>query len=413
MNYKMYVVKREAYRLIKEEIKDKKVELKNLLLHFGYSPDVEINKCVEQAVPCFQALFKDPEGKEDPIIVEVFWDGNKEYYHLSNWAEINPHALAILYSNGYHYYKDNLIDYMNKTLNKDAFTAQTKSQKQKHGSLINTPVPRKYKVDDRLVYFYYNNETGITLSRYVLKDAKEVMIPSEINGEPVTVIGKECFAGHEEITSVSFPETLTEIEEFAFPLCKGISELIIPDSVSRIGMHAFRDCKGLRKIVLPSNLKTLEAGTFCFCYLPRETEIILKEGLETIEYGIFNSGLASFLTLNLPKSVKNIARGAFVPGMTINTSLPYDIGWFMPWPYGETVLLKKEKGKVTDIKSVPGYPYKILSIMFSSHTDDLFYPFEEKSGYSFENEDNKRRLLEDLKDENVDLVRRAWQRGLI
>ena len=80
---------------------------------------------------------------------------------------------------------------------------------------------------------------------------------------------------------------------------------------------------------MPSGLKKLETGTFCFCYLPDDVEITLKEGLETIESGIFNSGgLSLSFTLKLPKSVKSIANGAFVPGMNIITDLPYAEKWF-------------------------------------------------------------------------------------
>ena len=82
-------------------------------------------------------------------------------------------------------------------------------------------------------------------------------------------------------------------------------------------------------MVLPSGLKCLRSGVFSFCYFSEDVEIILKEGLESIEAGVFYcGGLCSGLKLNIPNSVKTIAPGAFEYGMKIETSLPYNEKWF-------------------------------------------------------------------------------------
>ena len=166
---------------------------------------------------------------------------------------------------------------------------------------------------------------GALLSREV----EQVEIPAEINGKPVTTIGGDCFFDCKNMKSILLPDSITEIGVQAFAMCKGLAEIALPDSITNIGKFAFRDCTGLKKIVMPSGLKRLETGTFSFCYLPDDVEIILKEGLETIESRIFNSGgLGLFFTLKLPKSVKTIVNGAFVSGMNIIADLPYDEKWF-------------------------------------------------------------------------------------
>ena len=166
---------------------------------------------------------------------------------------------------------------------------------------------------------------GALLSREV----EQVEIPAEIGGKPVNAIGGDCFFNCENMKSILLPDSIIEIGVQAFAMCKDLAEIELPDSITTIGKFAFRDCTGLKKIVMPSGLKRLEMGTFGFCYLPDDVEIILKEGLETIESRIFNSGgLNLFFTLKLPKSVKTIANGAFVSGMNIITDLPYDEKWF-------------------------------------------------------------------------------------
>lgn len=173
-------------------------------------------------------------------------------------------------------------------------------------------------------------EDHVVLVRYLSTDIKEVDIPSIIDAKPVTHIAGDCFFNHPEICDVRFPDTVTFIGMQAFALCKGIKELLLPDSVTEIEELAFRDCTGLRKIVLPASLKVLRRGVFCFCYLPDDVEIVLNEGLETIEGGVFSSGgINNFFTLKIPDSMQNIAKEAFSPGMKIITSRPINEDWFI------------------------------------------------------------------------------------
>ncbi len=176
---------------------------------------------------------------------------------------------------------------------------------------------------------YIENDNSVEMIKYLLSDRSTVSIPSEINGKPVTRIGNGCFFDHPEIEAVSFPDTLLTIGESSFALCKGLRELVLPDSITDIGAYAFRDCTGLKKVVFPANLKCLRTGLFAFTCFPDDVEIILNEGLESIETRIFSGGgIRTDITLNIPETVKTIAPGAFDCGMKINTSLQYDEKWF-------------------------------------------------------------------------------------
>ena len=172
-------------------------------------------------------------------------------------------------------------------------------------------------------------EDHCVIDALLSREAEQVEIPAEINGKPVTTIDGDCFFSCRNMKSILLPDSIIEIGVQAFAMCKGLAEIELPDSITTIGKFAFRDCTGLKKIVMPSGLKRLETGTFGFCYLPDDVEIILKDGLETIEPRIFNSdGLSLSFTLRLPKSVKMIDGGAFVFGMNIITDLPFDEKWF-------------------------------------------------------------------------------------
>ena len=184
--------------------------------------------------------------------------------------------------------------------------------------------------NDEIQEFVFIEESNSIDLLYLCSHNTIVEIPRTINNKPVTRIGHDCFFNHPEIKTISFPDTLTSIGDNSFALCKGLRELVLPDSITDIGAYAFRDCTGLKRVVMPANLKVLRTGLFSFCYfLDDDVEIVLNEGLETIETRIFSGGgLGTYITLIIPKTVKSIAPGAFNYGMKIITSLPYDEKWF-------------------------------------------------------------------------------------
>ena len=102
---------------------------------------------------------------------------------------------------------------------------------------------REYYNNGSLNYYYYNSNTG------------KVTIPETVtfNGETytVTAIGDHAFChhGHEGITGISIPSTITSIGNSAFESCHGLDEVIIPESVVSIGGSAFWNCSGLSNVI--------------------------------------------------------------------------------------------------------------------------------------------------------------------
>ena len=51
------------------------------------------------------------------------------------------------------------------------------------------------------------------------------------------------------MTSIEIPESVTEIEKYAFMSCLALERALVPDSVTSIGDRAFSACENLTLVV--------------------------------------------------------------------------------------------------------------------------------------------------------------------
>ncbi len=99
------------------------------------------------------------------------------------------------------------------------------------------PVPVVYSEGLEFV----ENEAG---NEYILKGIgscydKNVIIPKEFNGLPVTVIAENAFLDNARITSVTVPEGVKVIGNSAFSVCDALKSVVLPYSLKRIEDNAF------------------------------------------------------------------------------------------------------------------------------------------------------------------------------
>lgn len=96
--------------------------------------------------------------------------------------------------------------------------------------------------------FQYTEANGqITVTGYS-GTATNAIIPSEIDGKPVTSIGESAFKGS-AIISLNLPSSVTSIDWFAFLDCTKLQRITIPSSVISIGYEAFKNCPSSLTIV--------------------------------------------------------------------------------------------------------------------------------------------------------------------
>ncbi len=93
-------------------------------------------------------------------------------------------------------------------------------------------------------------------------DTTDIVIPAVYNGNAVTSIGNNAFAGLGGLKSIEIPDSVTSIGGYAFFSCSSLTSIEIPDSVTSIGEWAFSGCSSLTSLVIPDSVTSIGAGAF-------------------------------------------------------------------------------------------------------------------------------------------------------
>ena len=159
------------------------------------------------------------------------------------------------------------------------------------------------------------NSDGV-LVRYRGNDT-DVVIP-----DGVKIIGKSAFADMKGIErmimecedyeapameTVTIPDSVIEIQYYAFAYCMNLTEVNIPDSVRTIAWRAFEGCESLRKVRLPAGLTEIDENTFFLCYELKS--ITIPAGVKHIREGAFWD--CSISRIALPEGLISIGKKAF------------------------------------------------------------------------------------------------------
>lgn len=117
-----------------------------------------------------------------------------------------------------------------------------------------------------------------------------MLIPTDINGMPVKVIGENAFDGL-EIKWLRLPDTLVRIEDGAFRNT-GISRMELPENLEYIGAEAFAGC-GLERLQFPDQLLTI--GERAFAGSPDLWTVLIRNGETALGDGAFADCREGFL----------------------------------------------------------------------------------------------------------------------
>ncbi|MCR5013917.1 MAG: leucine-rich repeat domain-containing protein [Bacteroidales bacterium] len=131
--------------------------------------------------------------------------------------------------------------------------------------------------------------------------------------------------GYDKLASLSFPESVTTISNYAFYGCSGFTgDLVIPNAVTSIGDYAFYGCSGFTgDLVIPNAVTTIGQNAFNGC-TGFSGSLTIGNSVTTIGQYAFNgcTGFAGSLTIS--NSVMTIGDYAFegCSGFTGDLDIP-------------------------------------------------------------------------------------------
>jgi len=174
----------------------------------------------------------------------------------------------------------------------------------------------------------------VTIDEYK-GNSKEVIVPDNIAGLPVTAIGTNAFEGNESVINIILPKGITNIEDWAFWNCVNLVSIKLPESLVRINNSAFEDCISLAKIELGKNIITIEDDAFENCVKLKEITVDEQNQYFTSCDGVLFDKNKTTLILfppakagdyAIPDSVNTIVYSAFqnVKGLT-DINFPKDL----------------------------------------------------------------------------------------
>lgn len=128
--------------------------------------------------------------------------------------------------------------------------------------------------------FAYTTENGeVTITDYT-GTREHVLIPSEIGGFPVTALADKAFY-EKHVTTVVVPDSVTEIGDLCFSGDNYLLSLTLPDGLAELSYGALESCYSLMDFELPKGLKTIGAGALqAIFYL---THLTIPAGVTDIE----------------------------------------------------------------------------------------------------------------------------------
>lgn len=121
------------------------------------------------------------------------------------------------------------------------------------------------KVSAGLEYKLSTDGSSYTVSGIGSCMDTDIFIPETHNGLPVTAIANFAFNYAEKVTSITLPDSVTQIGTCAFYGCSGLQEINLGTGLIEIQASAFEECSSLTEVVIPDSVQFIGEAAFGGC----------------------------------------------------------------------------------------------------------------------------------------------------
>ncbi len=172
------------------------------------------------------------------------------------------------------------------------------------------------------LFYIVDDNDNITITGYSTEDiGTELVIPDEIDGKPVTVIGNYAFLNCSSVESVKIGNNVKSIGECAFALCSSLKTFDMGRNVTSVGDCFFASSYGstsqfscakstpmkISTLILPDNLKGIGNSIFGTCSLYRTSveNIEIKKTVTNVPDVFFQNGNAVLKSITVEEGNDN------------------------------------------------------------------------------------------------------------
>jgi hypothetical protein len=165
---------------------------------------------------------------------------------------------------------------------------------------------------------------SVTITGYT-DTVSTVTIPSTIGNLPVTVIATQAFYDNTNVTSITIPGSVSNIQDYAFYGCDNLASITFTgNGLASIGNYSFAFLDSLSSFTLPSTVNSMGQYTFYNSY--SLTDFTIQGGATTLgPYALCNC--FELENLEIPSTTTAIGNDAFLgcyglAGIIVDTGNP-------------------------------------------------------------------------------------------
>lgn len=144
------------------------------------------------------------------------------------------------------------------------------------------------------------NATYCVVTGYTGKE-KSITLPATYNGKKCTRIADNAFSSL-SVTDIEIPEGYEMIGQSAFADCS-ITDLKLPSTVTAIGWGMCSGCRGLESVTLPDGIEKIEDWAFASC--PKLNNFVMPDSVTVVGEWAFNA-CVSMTDITLSKNLQAI-----------------------------------------------------------------------------------------------------------
>lgn len=342
----------------------RQVQTNSNLINYKEIRDVRVTKteCLEELEPVWQDLYKVCHIEQNPggtlyydgtaDILQIDINPSSESYNQTRTINVPDESCAVIECDSINEVWVFLDDYCGNQVPANYGLTNLSSDtvyhiyQQYQQCIVEGEVVRETPTN---TYSAVTYQTGVYNCRYRWVDSEETVCIENLEGvklrgtysggttaevlcdgdSSVGQLDVNQMPDYNSIVAFQIGTCVDEIENTGFGIYHNFSSITIPDTVTQIGQYAFHQCSALTSVYIPDGVTDIDSWTFAQCFALQSVH--LPKNLTHIGIHAFTqcSGLTS---IEIPNSVSGIGYAAFSQCSNItDVVIPNSVTWFDTW----------------------------------------------------------------------------------